>query len=169
VTENRTVTLTKYVGVSTSHDTTQPESAARQHSTAAAAVGFDDLLAENTAAWASLWTGRIEVIGNPTLATEVNASEFYLWSSTRAGVSWSISPAGLSSNGYGGHIFWDAETWMYPALLAQHPDLAAGMNDYRYQRLDAATAHARKTGFPARGSRGKAPRTVPSRSRRQPR
>ena len=31
-------------------------------------------------------------------------------------------PAGLSSNGYDGHIFWDAETWMYPSLLAQHPD-----------------------------------------------
>lgn len=147
VTGNRTVTLTKYVGVSTSHDTAQPESAARQHSTAAAAVGFDDLLAENTAAWASLWAGRVEVLGNPTLATEVNASEFYLWSSTRAGVGWSISPAGLSSNGYRGHIFWDAETWMYPTLLAQHPDLAASMNDYRYQRLDAAQAHARETGF----------------------
>jgi len=42
VTGNRTVTLTKYVGVSTSDDTAQPESAARQHSTAAAAVGFDE-------------------------------------------------------------------------------------------------------------------------------
>ena len=67
-----------------------------------------------------------------TLATEVNASEFYLWSSIRNGVDWSISPAGLSSNSYDGHIFWDAETWMYPALLAQHPDLATGMNDYRF-------------------------------------
>ncbi len=50
--------------------------------------------------------------------SEVNASEFYLWSSATAGVNWSVSPAGLSSNGYDGHIFWDAETWMYPSLLA---------------------------------------------------
>jgi trehalose/maltose hydrolase-like predicted phosphorylase len=152
MTGNRTVILTKYVGVSTSHDAaasgvTAPESAARRYSWAAAAVGFDDLLVENTAAWAALWAGRVEVLGNPTLATEVNASKFYLWSSTRAGLSWSVSPAGLSSNGYDGHIFWDAETWMYPTLLAQHPDLAAGVNDYRYQRLDAATAHVRGTGF----------------------
>ena len=82
-----------------------------------------------------------------TLATDVNASEFYLWSSTRDGVDWSVSPAGLSSNGYDGHIFWDAETWMYPSLLAQHPDLAAGMDAYRFQRLTAAEQHAAATGY----------------------
>src|SRR5581483_6145058 len=82
-----------------------------------------------------------------TLATDMNASEFYLWSSTRAGVDWSISPAGLSSNGYNGHIFWDAETWMYPSLLAMHPDIAAGVNRYRYDRLGVARQFAAATGF----------------------
>ena len=77
----------------------------------------------------------------------MNASQFYLWSSTRDGVDWSVSPAGLSSNGYDGHIFWDAETWMYPSLLAPHPDLAAGMDAYRFQRLTAAEQHATATGF----------------------
>jgi trehalose/maltose hydrolase-like predicted phosphorylase len=85
------------------------------------------------------------------LATEVNASEFYLWSSTRRGSDWSISPAGLSSNGYDGHIFWDAETWMHPSLLAQHPALAGGMDRYRFERLQAARQHARNTGY--RGAR----------------
>ena len=85
--------------------------------------------------------------GNSTLATDVNASQFYLWSSTRAGVDWSVSPAGLSSNGYDGHIFWDAETWMYPSLLAQHRDLAAGMDAYRFQRLTEAEQHATATGY----------------------
>ncbi len=103
-----------------------------------------------TCAWASLWRGWIEVLGNRTLATDVNASQFYLWSSTRDGVDWSVSPAGLSSNGYDGHIFWDAETWMYPSLLAQHPDLAAGMNAYRFQRLTEAEQHAAATGYEGR-------------------
>ena len=62
-------------------------------------------------------------------------------------MDWSISPAGLSSNGYDGHIFWDAETWMYPSLLAQHPDLAAGMDAYRFNRLPEAQQHATATGF----------------------
>ena len=112
----------------------------------AAATPWPQLLAQNASAWAGLWRGRIDVAGDATLATDVNASEFYLWSSTRADQDWSISPAGLSSNGYDGHIFWDAETWMFPSLLAQHPDLADAMETYRQQRLPEAKQHATATG-----------------------
>lgn len=140
-------TITKYVGVDDSQDTSDTVGSARAEARGAAAAGFGSLVAENNAAWAQMWKGRIDVLGNPTVATDVNASEFYLWSSTRADQEWSISPAGLSSNGYDGHIFWDAETWMYPSLLAQHPDLAAAMNAYRFNRLAAAQQHAIATGF----------------------
>jgi trehalose/maltose hydrolase-like predicted phosphorylase len=135
------------VGIETAATGDAAASAARQQAAAAAARGFAGALAEDTAAWRALWAGRIDVLGDPALATEVNASEFYLWSSTRDDSAWSISPAGLSSNDYNGHIFWDAETWMYPSLLAQHPGLAAGLNAYRYQRLGAAEAHAKQTGY----------------------
>jgi trehalose/maltose hydrolase-like predicted phosphorylase len=151
VTAGQSYTITKYAGVESSQDAADPTASARAEVSSAAATGFDALLSANNAAWAALWASRIDVLGNRALATKVNASEFYLWSSTRAGVDWSVSPAGLSSNGYNGHIFWDAETWMYPALLAQHPDLAAGMNAYRYQRLAAAEQHAAVTGY--RGAR----------------
>ena len=147
VAAGHTYTMTKYVGVASSQDAPDTVGAARGQASSAAATGWNALLAANKAAWAALWQGRIEILGNHTLATDVNASEFYLWSSTRAGVDWSVSPAGLSSNGYDGHIFWDAETWMYPTLLAQHPDLAAGMNAYRFQRLAAAEQHAAQTGW----------------------
>ena len=151
VTAGRSYTVTKFAGVATAGTVSGATAAARQQAAAAAAAGFAGTLAENTAAWAALWAGRVDVLGNPVLATEVNASEFYLWASTRDGSDWSISPAGLSSNDYNGHIFWDAETWMYPSLLAQHPGLAAGLNAYRYERLGAAEAHARATGY--RGAR----------------
>ncbi len=151
VTRGHTYTVTKYVGVLTSQVASRPAAAARSQAKAAASAGYARLLAENTAAWGRLWAGRVDIHGNARLASEVNASQFYLWANTRAGVDWSISPAGLSSNGYDGHIFWDAETWMFPSLLAQHPDLAAGMNAYRYQRLGAARRHARATGY--RGAR----------------
>ncbi len=141
----RSYTVTKYVGVATSHEAARPVAFARAQSSAAERAGFTALHREDRSAWDALWAGRIEVLGDPTLATEVNASQFYLWSSTRSGVDWSISPAGLSSNGYNGHIFWDAETWMHPALLAQHPDLAAGMDAYRFRLLGAAKAHAAST------------------------
>jgi trehalose/maltose hydrolase-like predicted phosphorylase len=147
VVAGRSYTFTKYVGVVTSQASATPVVAAQTQAGTAASIGFDTLMKANDTAWATLWAGRIDVLGNPTLATEVNASEFYLWASIRDGVDWSISPAGLSSNSYNGHIFWDAETWMYPALLAQHPDLASGMNEYRFERLAAAEEHAKATGF----------------------
>lgn len=147
VAAGRSYTVTKYVGVTSSNEATHPQTAARQQAATAAALGYGRLLAENAKSWTALWAGRIDIEGDQRLATEVNASQFYLWSSTTQGVDWSVSPAGLSSNGYDGHIFWDAETWMYPALLAQHPDIAAGMDGYRYNRLAAAKAHARATGF----------------------
>jgi trehalose/maltose hydrolase-like predicted phosphorylase len=147
VTANHSYTITKYVGVVSSQDAADPTAAAQSEASSAAGTGFSALLSANDAAWAALWADRIDVLGNPSLATMVNASQFYLWSSTRAGVNWSVSPAGLSSNGYDGHIFWDAETWMFPSLLAQHPELAAGMNAYRYERLAAAERHAAATGY----------------------
>src|SRR5205823_5527151 len=82
VTAGGTYTVTKYAGVATA---ASAAASARRQSAAAAAAGFDGMLRENTAAWQALWAGRIDVAGDPTLATDVNASEFYLWASTRAG------------------------------------------------------------------------------------
>ncbi|TFV31243.1 hypothetical protein E4K10_00085 [Streptomyces sp. T1317-0309] len=64
---------------------------------------------------------------------------------------WSPSPAGLSSDGYNGHVFWDTETWIWPALLAQHPHIARSVLDYRLARLDAARVAASEGGH--RGAR----------------
>jgi trehalose/maltose hydrolase-like predicted phosphorylase len=147
VTAGQTYTFTKFVGIDDSQDTTAPVSAAQTDAATAALNGYDAALTANQTAWSAMWNGRVDVLGNATVATDVNASEFYLWSNTRDGVDLSISPAGLSSNGYDGHIFWDAETWMFPSLLAQHPDLAAGMNAYRFNRLPEAQQHAGATGF----------------------
>ena len=54
---------------------------------------------------------------------------------------------GLSGLGYNGHVFWDAELWMYPALLVMHPELAKSMVEYRFQRLEAAKRNAFANGF----------------------
>lgn len=149
VSSGQSYTVTKYVGIDDSQDVADPVTAAQAEAGTAAAAGYGTAVAANDDAWAALWHGRVDVLGDSTLATDVNASEFYLWSSTRAGVDWSVSPVGLSSNGYDGHIFWDAETWMYPTLLAQHPDLAAAMESYPLRsphRGAAARRHHRRPG-----------------------
>ena len=54
---------------------------------------------------------------------------------------------GLSGLGYNGHVFWDADLWMYPALLVMHPEVAKNMVEYRYNRLDAAKRNAFSHGY----------------------
>ena len=147
VNAGKAYTVTKYVGVASSQDSADPLAAARAAAATAAQRGYEGLLGGHEAAWAGLWRSDIQIAGDPALQLEVRASMFYLLESARAGVNWSASPAGLSSDGYSGHIFWDAETWMYPSLLATHPDIAVGMDAYRQERLAAAQANAAQTGF----------------------
>ena len=151
VVKGHTYTLTKYVGIQDTTASDATTTTAQQQASSAAHTGWRKLLAGNRTAWSALWAGRVDVEGSTALATDINASEFYLWSSTRTDQQWSISPAGLSSNGYDGHVFWDADTWMFPTLLAQHPDLAEAMEAYRSNRLSEAYQHARTTGL--RGAR----------------
>ena len=54
---------------------------------------------------------------------------------------------GLSGLGYNGHVFWDTELWMFPALLVMQPDIAKSLIEYRYQRLEAARRNAFAHGY----------------------
>jgi trehalose/maltose hydrolase-like predicted phosphorylase len=142
-----TYVFTKYVGIATSGDADRgqgqdPSSRARHEAAVAATRGWGALIKESTSAWSKLWRGNITVIGDPTLTSQARAAMFYLLESNRAGVNSSTSPSGLSSDSYSGHVFWDAETWMYPALLAMHPDIAAGVDTYRQTHLGAAQQYA---------------------------
>lgn len=54
---------------------------------------------------------------------------------------------GLSGLGYNGHVFWDMDLWMYPAILALKPSLARSLIEYRYERLEAAKQNAFLNGY----------------------
>ncbi len=151
VQSGRTYTTTKTVGFATSQDSDRPASDARAASDAGAAHGFEAVLAQSRSAWARLWRSDIVVPGDLELQRRLRAAQFYLMSSVaepgQPGAGWSLSPVGLSSDGYNDHVFWDAETWMYPALLALHPDLARSVVDYRFRTRDGALANAAATGY----------------------
>ena len=98
--------------------------------------------------WPQLWqTSDIVIKGDPEAQQVTHANLFYLLSSTYPGSDHSIPPFGLSSNLYGGHIFWDAEVWMLPALIAQHPDYAKSIIAYRFKLLGQAKENAKAHGF----------------------
>ncbi len=102
----------------------------------------------NTPDWPQIWrTSDVKITGDPQAQQVTHANLFYLLSSTYPGSDHSIPPMGLSSNVYGGHIFWDAEVWMLPALLPQHPDYAKPIVDYRFKRLAQARRNAKLHGF----------------------
>jgi trehalose/maltose hydrolase-like predicted phosphorylase len=142
-----TYTFTKYVGVATSRDTKQPSITAQASSAAAAALGRTKLARENGRAWSSIWSGGISVRGNRSLQTVIRANTRDLYASIRQGAPDAIGPSGLSSDGYAGMIFWDSDIWMFPAILAEHPDIARVDVDYRFHTLNAAKHDAAANGY----------------------
>jgi trehalose/maltose hydrolase-like predicted phosphorylase len=109
--------------------------------------GRDRLLQFHKKAWDNLWSSDIKIDGDPQAQQDVHSMLYHLYSFVREGTALSPSPMGLSGLGYNGHVFWDTELWMYPALLVMKPELARSMMEYRIQRLDAARRNAFSKGF----------------------
>lgn len=100
------------------------------------------VLAAHKAGWSHLWMHGISISGGrDDVALAINASLFAILSSVRDDWPEGLAPGGLTNN-YNGHSFWDTETWMYPPILMLHADIAEGLIQYRYNRLDGAEAKA---------------------------
>ncbi len=147
VSADQTYHVIKYVGISTSNDPGAPDSVAAATLRQASHAGWPALFTAHRLAWQRLWQHNITTPRENKLQASVNGAFYLLYSSIRAGLAWSIPPAGLSSDNYAGEIFWDADTWMYPTLLAFHPELAKSVVDFRYDTRHAAEANASHAGF----------------------
>ncbi len=113
----------------------------------AAREGADELIAAHERQWAELWRSEIVIEGEDDAQRAVRFALYNLYSSVREGSRRSIAPMGLTSTSYNGHIFWDAETWMFPPFLVLHPELARQLLDYRADRLEAASRRADAHGY----------------------
>lgn len=98
-------------------------------------------------AWEKIWQSDIIIDGDAQAQQDVHSMMYHLYSFVREGTSFSPSPMGLSGLGYNGHVFWDTELWMYPAVLVLHPEMAKSMVEYRFKRLEAAKRNAFSKGF----------------------
>jgi trehalose/maltose hydrolase-like predicted phosphorylase len=144
----------KTIGVAVASDeaaTASPHDRAIEAAEGEARLGYDNAKRASDAAWAPLWSADIRIDGDAGLRDAVRASLFALLASARDDLAWAPSPGGLSNDGYMGHVFWDSESWMFPAYLATAPDIANRLLQYRIDRLPAALAFAGRTG--ARGAR----------------
>jgi trehalose/maltose hydrolase-like predicted phosphorylase len=118
------------------------------HRAGVVAASTAQLWAEHTHAWEERWAaGRIEIGGDLALAQSTNSSLYFLLSAIREDWVFGLSPGGLASSAYYGHVFWDMDTWMYPPLAVLHPELGRGCLAYRMARAPVARLNAQAHGF----------------------
>eukprot|EP00012_Vannella_robusta_P002130 CAMPEP_0206182492 /NCGR_PEP_ID=MMETSP0166-20121206/94_1 /ASSEMBLY_ACC=CAM_ASM_000260 /TAXON_ID=95228 /ORGANISM="Vannella robusta, Strain DIVA3 518/3/11/1/6" /LENGTH=516 /DNA_ID=CAMNT_0053597205 /DNA_START=330 /DNA_END=1880 /DNA_ORIENTATION=- len=102
-------------------------------------LGAVKLSESHRQSWKQLWSeGGIEITGNLRLAQRVNASLYAILSNVRSDWPFGVSPGGIGTNAYNGHVFWDMETWVYPSLLLLQPSIARSLLEYRIQRVPRA-------------------------------
>jgi trehalose/maltose hydrolase-like predicted phosphorylase len=114
---------------------------------AAEAKGFDRLLAEHRAAWARRWqVVDVRIPDDPAAELRIRYALFQLWCNTGRHDELAVGARGVSGTGYAGHVFWDADVFVLPALVSMDPLAARAMLRYRRQRLAPAKARARAEG-----------------------
>ncbi|MBB5397594.1 glycoside hydrolase family 65 protein [Mucilaginibacter sp. AK015] len=109
--------------------------------------GRDRLIQFHNKAWDELWKSDIQIEGDAQAQQDVHSMLYHLYSFSRAGTALSPSPMGLSGLGYNGHVFWDTDLWMFPAMLVMHPEIARSMVEYRFERLENARKNAFSHGY----------------------
>ncbi|MFI5783099.1 glycosyl hydrolase family 65 protein [Nocardia sp. NPDC051570] len=109
--------------------------------------GFDELLAAHRATWAQRWSEvGIDLPDDPETELAVRYALFQLWCNADAHGESAVGARGVSGSGYRGHVFWDADVFVLPALASMDPAAAAAMVAYRRNRLGAARVRARDEG-----------------------
>ncbi len=110
---------------------------------------FNLLLKRHIAVWEKIWKKSdivIEGTANLQINLRFNIYHMLICGHHDNGFS-SIGARTLSGEGYRGHIFWDAEIFLFPFYLFAFPKIARNMLLYRYRRLAASREIARQNGY----------------------
>ncbi|KAK3605156.1 hypothetical protein CHS0354_000825 [Potamilus streckersoni] len=134
-------------GISTTKNVSDPKSEAERFAIYCLKQGKKVLIDGHLSAWERLWENDIMIEGDLESQQAVRFALFNLYSFSRENSRLSISPMGLSSQGYNGHVFWDTELWMFPPLLVLNHGIAESLLDYRFDRLQKAKEKAQAFGF----------------------
>jgi trehalose/maltose hydrolase-like predicted phosphorylase len=145
--------LRERIAVYLTDPATLPElEVARAAARDAADLGFEHLLGEHREAWAVRWDDADVVIdGDDDMQLAVRTALYHLFGTCRDEGEAAVGARGLSGPAYAGHVFWDSDVFVLPALAATHPESARAMLEYRVRRLPAARAAAAEEG--RRGAR----------------
>jgi len=144
VTPTAPLVVESVAAVWSSNDAADPLDRARTGAAAAAARGYDALLADDRAAWADVWQSSDVLIDGP-LADQV-ALRFCTYHNRVATPAHTdhlpIGARGLSCQAYQGAAFWDQEVYNLPVFLFTDPEVARRLLVYRHRTLDGARRKA---------------------------
>ncbi|EXJ68863.1 uncharacterized protein A1O5_07795 [Cladophialophora psammophila CBS 110553] len=157
-------TFTKFVGIASTDGFLSPRAVARNAALAARQAGYAASLQTHAAEWAQqfpttsvddfsfpengtlpndqfILEAAITAVTNPYHLLQNTISQNAIDATANAANSinsHSIAVGGLGSDSYAGQIFWDAEVWMQPGLVAAFPSAAKGIANYRVERYQQA-------------------------------
>ncbi|EXJ90941.1 hypothetical protein A1O1_04048 [Capronia coronata CBS 617.96] len=158
-------TFTKFVGIASSDGFARPKVAARRAALSAREAGYSASLQSHVSAWAIDFTAdsvddfsfpengtfpddlyivdsAITAVANAYHLLQNTVSDTAIATAGNASINnHSISVGGLGSDSYAGQIFWDADIWMQPGLVAAFPSAARGISNYRLERYQQATSN----------------------------
>ena len=150
VAKGQTSSIQKLGGytVSMNHDNTQ--TAAEKVIAKGLTIGYNQLLNNQTLAWAKIWEmSDITIEGDVKAQQGIRFNIFqlnqtYLGKDSRL----NIGPKGFTGEKYGGSTYWDTEAYCIPFYMAtKDQQVARNLLAYRYNQLDKAIENAAKLGF----------------------
>jgi alpha,alpha-trehalose phosphorylase len=113
----------------------------------AAERGFAALAREQEEWFSAFWDDAfVSFPDTPRAEQAVRHCMFQLVQAVGRGGDTSVGAKGQTGEGYEGHVFWDAESYVLPALLSIRPELARDLLRWRIDRLEPALANARLMG-----------------------
>jgi trehalose/maltose hydrolase-like predicted phosphorylase len=168
-TPGQVVQVTKFVGGASTDAFKDPKATAKNASSTAMKNGYAKSLRSHIVEWASVMPeSSVDHFSFPngTLPADSNiidyavisvANTYYLLQNTvgqnaikqvdGAPVNVdSISVGGLTSDSYGGQVFWDADVWMQPGLVTSHPEASQRFTNFRVAKYAQAKENI-KTSF----------------------
>ncbi|OAA53851.1 alpha,alpha-trehalose glucohydrolase TreA/Ath1 [Cordyceps fumosorosea ARSEF 2679] len=157
--------ITKYVGIASTDAFKDPKNQAKSAAEQASKQGFRRLAKSHAAEWAqvmpeefvddfrldngalpddpSIVDDSIMAIVNPFYLLQNTIGENALAKSSGRPLNEnSIAVGGIGTETYAGMIFWDAETWMQPGLVAAFPEAAKTIVSYRVAHHEQAKRNA---------------------------
>ncbi|MEO1064159.1 MAG: glycosyl hydrolase family 65 protein [Actinomycetota bacterium] len=144
---DRSKALVRLVSTAAERDGDAATTAAEQLRTSARETGVRRLLREHARRWAERWEdAEVDIVGDPDSELGVRFAIYHLLSSVRHHGASAVGARGLTGPAYLGHVFWDADVFVLPALAAIDPAGARSMLDYRVGLLAQAHRNAAADG-----------------------